>query len=80
MKYAIIKDNTIDNIIELHPLNAVEFPDAVPLSDIPANIGDTYENEKFYRDGEEILTISAKAQKEIEEYYTILDILGVFDE
>ena len=80
MKYAIIKDNTIDNIIELHPLNAAEFPNAVPLSDIPANIGDIYENEKFYHDGEEILTISAAAQKDIESYYAILDILGVFDE
>lgn len=79
MKYAIVKNNIIENIIELHPLNAAEFEGAVPLVDIPANIGDIYENEKFYRDGQEVLTVSAAAQKDINEYYTILDILGVFE-
>lgn len=79
MKYAIVKNNIIENIIELHPLNAAEFEGAIPLIDIPANIGDTFENEKFYRDGKEVLTISEAAQKEIEEYHAILDILGVFE-
>ena len=31
--------------------NADEFPNAVPLGDVPAGIGDTYDGAHFYRDG-----------------------------
>lgn len=56
MNYALIENNIITNIIWLYSGNASDFPNAVPLGDVPAGIGDTYEDGVFYRDGERILT------------------------
>ena len=52
MVYAKIKDNTVVNFIELRQVNAHEFPDCVPVNNIPAELGDTYIDGIFYRDGE----------------------------
>ena len=52
MRYAIVEENVITNIIDLHPINEGDFPGAVMLNDITAQIGDTYENGQFYHDGE----------------------------
>lgn len=54
MNYALIKDNEVVNLIWLHPMNADEFPNAVPIEDLPVQIGDTYIDGIFYRDGEEV--------------------------
>ena len=56
MRYAIIENNTVTNVIALRETNAGEFPDAVALHDRPVGIGDSYQDGKFYRDGEELLT------------------------
>ena len=56
MRYAVITDGTVSNIIALRPANAGDFPGAVALHDRPVGIGDTYSDGKFYRDGEEVLT------------------------
>ena len=56
MNYALIENNTITNIIWLYPGNASDFPNAVSLDNVPAGIGDTYEDGVFYRNGERILT------------------------
>lgn len=56
MNYALIENNIVTNIIWLYPGNASDFPNAVPMNDIPAGIGDEYIDGKFYRDGEELLT------------------------
>lgn len=56
MRYAIVIDGVVFNIISLRDSNAHEFPNAVKLGDRPVGIGDTYENGKFYRDGKEVLT------------------------
>lgn len=61
MNYALLENNTITNIIWLYPGNADEFPNAVPLGNVPAGIGDTYEDGNFYRNGERILTASELA-------------------
>ena len=73
MRYAVITDGTVSNIIALRPANAGEFPGAVALHDRPVGIGDTYSESKFYRDGKEVLT----AQEEIEQYKAALQTLGV---
>ena len=73
MRYAVITDGTVSNIIALRPANAGEFPGAVALHDRPVGIGDTYSEGKFYRDGTEVLT----AQEEIEQYKAALQTLGV---
>lgn len=56
MRYAIVTAGLVSNIIALRPANAGEFPGAVALHDRPVGIGDTYQDGKFFRDGEEVLT------------------------
>lgn len=73
MRYAIIQDNIVTNIIALRDTNAKDFPGAVALHDRPVGIGDTYSDGKFWRDGKEVLT----AQEEIEQYKAALQTLGV---
>lgn len=72
MDYAKIKDGIVVNVLSIRWQQAHEFPDCVPLNDIPAGIGDTYEDGKFYRDGAEIKS----AAQELAEAQEILGILG----
>ena len=65
------------NIIALNDRNAGDFPTAVKLGDRPVGIGDTYADEKFYRDGVEVLTPMQQAQAEMTEYKAALHELGV---
>lgn len=71
MNYALIEDGVVTNVIWLHPGNASDFPNAVALNDIPAEIGDSYVDGVFYRDGERVLTateqMAAAAQAAIAE-------------
>ena len=73
MRYAIVTGGEVTNVIVLRETNAGDFPGAVALHDRPVGIGDTYQDGKFYRDGEELLT----AQEEIEQYKAALQTLGV---
>lgn len=68
MTYAVIEDGIVTNIIWLHP--ATKFPNAVPCGNIPVAIGDTYEDGKFYRNGELLLS-------PVEEMTEALAIMGV---
>ena len=71
MRYAIIDNGTVTNVIELRP--SVTWPGAVALGERPVGIGDTYQDGKFYRGGQEVLT----AQEEIAQYKAALNTLGV---
>lgn len=73
MRYAIVTGGAVTNVIALRETNAGDFPGAVALHDRPVGIGDSYQDGKFYRDGEELLT----AQEEIEQYKAALQTLGV---
>lgn len=73
MNYALIENGTVANIIWLYDGNAEEFPNAVKLDDRRVEIGDTYEDGRFYRDGVEILT----AAEEAAEYRSALAVLGI---
>lgn len=73
MRYAVITEGTVTNVITLWETNAGDFPGAVALHDRPVGIGDTYSESKFWRDGKEVLT----AQEEIEQYKAALQTLGV---
>ena len=55
MRYAVITEGTVTNVITLWETNAGDFPGAVALHDRPVGIGDSYQDGKFYRDGEELL-------------------------
>nr|DAV24205.1 MAG TPA: Chitin oligosaccharide deacetylase [Bacteriophage sp.] len=56
MRYAVITNGLVGNIITLRSTNAGEFSGAVALHDRPVGIGDSYTDGKFWRDGEKILT------------------------
>lgn len=58
MKYALIHDNKVSNVIVLLPYNVDEYPNAVNVDDRPVQAGDTYDNGKFYREGVEVHTES----------------------
>lgn len=77
MRYAMVTDGIVTNIIALNDRNASDFPAAVKLGDRPVGIGDTYTDGKFYRDGVEVLTPLEAAQAEIETYKSALNELGV---
>lgn len=77
MRYALIDNGIVTNIIALNDRNASDFPTAVKLSDRPVAIGDTYTDGKFYRDGVEVLTPIEQAQVEIDAYKAALHELGV---
>lgn len=77
MRYAIVTDGIVTNIIALNDRNANDFPAAVKLGDRPVGIGDTYTDGKFYRDGVEVLTPMEQAQAEMTEYKAALHVLGV---
>ena len=77
MRYAIVTDGIVTNVIVLNDRNASDFPTAVKLGDRPVAIGDTYTDGKFYRDGVEVLTPMEQAQEEIDAYKAALNELGV---
>lgn len=56
MDYALIENGLVVNVISMLPSNETEFDNAVPLGEVPAGIGDTWDGEHFYRDGERILS------------------------
>lgn len=56
MKYALIENGVVTNTIVLLPYNAADFPNAVDTGERPVQAGDTYDGEKFYRDGKEVRT------------------------
>ena len=71
MRYAIVTDSTVINVIELRP--SVTWAGAVALGERPVGIGDTYQDGKFYRGGQEVLT----SQEEIAQSKAALNTLGV---
>ena len=77
MNYALIENGVVTNIIWLYETNADEFPGAVKLGERQVEIGDTYEDGRFYRDGAEVLTAEEAAQLEAVTYAAALETLGV---
>ena len=67
MNYALIDNEQVVNLIWLNPGNAGEFPGAVPCGDVPVQIGDTYDGETFYRDGERVRTVTEIVLQEFAE-------------
>ena len=67
MQYAVIENGGVGNVIWLDPRNAADFPDAVPVGDVAAGIGDSYASGAFRRNGEQLLTPLEAAQVTIAE-------------
>lgn len=77
MRYAIITDGVVTNVIILYPGNAADFPSAVPCGDVPVAIGDTYDGQDFYREGARVLSPMEQARKDAEDMEAALRLLGV---
>ena len=80
MNYAVVEEGLVSNVIWLNDSNADEFPNAVPLGDVPAGIGDTYDGAHFYRGGEKLLTLAQQAEKNAQDMRAALALLGVTEE
>ena len=66
MNYAVTEDGVVTNIIVLYPSNAKDFPGAVPCGDVPVGIGDTWDGQDFYRDGEKVVSPLTAARQEVQ--------------
>lgn len=77
MNYALVENGIVTNIIWLYETNADEFPSAVKLGERQVEIGDTYEDGRFYRDGVEVLTAEEEAVQAAALYAEALETLGV---
>ncbi len=77
MRYAIITDGVVTNVIILYPGNAGDFPSAVPCGDVPVAIDDTWDGEHFYREGARVLSPVEQARKDAEDMQAALELLGV---
>lgn len=56
MRYALLVDGVVTNIVCLLAFNAADFPGSVQLDERPVVIGDTYANNVFYHNGAEVLS------------------------
>lgn len=65
MRYAMVMEGKVTNIIEMDRRNEQYFPSAVYIGNKPVGKGDTYADGKFYHDGVEVLTELEEANKEI---------------
>ena len=77
MRYAIITDGIVTNVIILYSGNAADFPSAVVCRDLPVAIGDAYVDGKFYRDGELLKSQMDAAIEDMEDMQAALTELGV---
>ena len=77
MRYAVIEDGVVVNVIILYPGGAKSFPGAVPCGDVPVAIGDTYDGQDFYREGALVLSPVEQARKDAEDMQAALRLLGV---
>ena len=66
MRYAMVIEGKVTNIIEMDKRNEQYFPFAIYTGDRPVGIGDTYTNGKFYRNGVEVFTELEEANNEID--------------
>lgn len=76
MNYALLDKGVVKNIIWLKPENAIEFPNAVPMGDYPASVGDFYDGNYFYRNGKRVLTHIEDLSARLADAEAALALLG----
>lgn len=54
--FAIIENGIVKNTIWGNIYNASDFPNAVQIDNLAVQVGDMYDGEHFYRDGERVKT------------------------
>lgn len=71
MKYALIENGIVTNTIVLLPYNAADFSNAISIEGLSVQIGDTYDGERFYHDGEPIYSL----EEQLSQAQQITDIM-----
>lgn len=71
--FAIVENGVVSNVLWGMVYNSGEWPNAIQVDDLAVQIGDSYENGKFYRNGKEVLS-RAEEEADMRE---ALSILGV---
>lgn len=71
--FAIVENGVVSNVLWGMVYNSDEWPNAIQVDDLAVQIGDSYENGKFYRNGEEVLSRT----EEEADMREALSILGV---
>lgn len=79
MKYALVENGVVVNVIWLSPANANDFSGVVALNDRSVSIGDTYAEGTFYHGGDAVRSELEIARAEIEDMKAALSLLGVTD-
>lgn len=69
MRCALIENEIVTNLIEIHPINIAEFPEAVLINNYLVSIGDVYKDGIFYRDNEPVLTSEQSYEQILGEAY-----------
>ena len=64
MNFALLDNGIVTNIIWINPKQQSEFQPGAPTGDLPVMAGDTYENGKFYRNGEEVTPFTPAPEPE----------------
>lgn len=73
--YALVENGEVTNVMVLYPPSAAEFAGAVPCGELPVAIGDTYDGQDFYRDGNKVVSPIAAAQAEAQTLKEDLPVL-----
>lgn len=71
--FAIVENGIVVKRLWGYVSNMSKYPNAVQIDDRAVQIGDTYENGKFYHEGEEVKTIAEK----MADMAAALELLGV---
>ena len=71
--FAIVENGIVSNVLWGMVYNSNEWPNAIQVDDLAVQIGDSYENGKFSRDGVEVVS---RADEEAD-MAEALAILGV---
>lgn len=56
MRCAVINNNIVENIAEVNDGEIFKYPDLILIGDILVDLGDSYIDGTFYRNGEKVLT------------------------
>jgi len=86
MNYALLEQDRVINLIWLDPANEEDFPGAVLCGDVPVQVGDTYDGQQFFRDGQRVMTQTEMLNRQIAEMdeammeLQYLQLTGGFDE
>ena len=77
MRYAIVEDGVVTNVVILYPGSEDVFPHAVPCERFAVEIGDTWDGTAFCREGEKVPGFQELELERMRDMQAALEVLGV---